>query len=290
MVQFRRCHIIAASLIFLLSASPALAVHRSHPLAASYLLQVNGETYDAKAANVKRAPASLTKIMTALLVLERCTSDQVVTVTRNAALETGSRIGVKKGQKFTVHSLLAATLMASANDACRALAEHVAGSEPAFVALMNARAKELHMENTRFTNVCGHDNARHYSTAADLAVVSKEALRHPLFNDLVSKRYMRISTVNGKQSYTVRNLNRLIGRYPGARGVKTGTTRQAGQCLVALVEREDTRVLLVMMRSPDRWRAAPAILNEAFAENALDKRKIAADGVTDPILNELVMQ
>jgi len=289
MIFFRRWYIVllAASLLPAL-VSPATAARSRHPAAASYLLQVNGETYDARGADVKRAPASLTKIMTALVVLEHTSPDRVVTVSRTSARETGSRIGLRKGEKLTVRSLLAATLMASANDACRALAEHVAGSQEKFVALMNIRAKQLQMNNTKFTNVCGHDDAGHYSTARDLARLTTEALRHPLFADLVSRRAMRICTVNGRHHYAVKNLNRLIGRYPGARGVKTGTTPEAGQCLVALVERDDTTVLLVLMRARNRWSAAPVMLNAAFAEAAADEGDDDDEAAT--ALNELVVK
>ena len=231
---------------------------------AAYLLQVNGETFQERNSNTRRPPASLTKIMTALIIMERCDLDEVVVVSRGAARETGSRIGLRQGERLTVRNLLAATLMASANDACRALADHEAGNQKNFVAKMNARARKLKMKNTRFSNACGHDSANLYSTAHDLAILTNDAMQIPLFTKLVAKRSMRITTKDGR-SYYLKNLNRLIGNYPGAQGVKTGTTPNAGQCLVAIAERKDKKVLLVIMHAKNRWRTARGMLDAAFA-------------------------
>jgi D-alanyl-D-alanine carboxypeptidase (penicillin-binding protein 5/6) len=238
----------------------------------SYLLQVNGRTYREKGPDIRRAPASLTKIMTALIVMEHCRMDEVVTVSRGASRETGSRIGLRRGDRLTVRDLLAATLIASANDAARALADHEAGNQQAFVKQMNERARSLKLHNTRFTNACGHDHAGLYSTANDLAILADRALRIPLFADLVARRAMRIATLKGGRSFGLRNKNRLIGRYPGALGVKTGTTPNAGQCLVALAERGDTKVFLVIMQAKSRWRTAPAMLDAGFAASSTAKR------------------
>jgi len=256
--------------VLLLAAIPAQNVEAaasafSNP-PPSYLLRVNGQTFRERNPHTRRAPASLTKIMTALIVIEGCDDlDEVVVVSRGAALETGSRIGLRRGERLTVRNLLAATLMASANDACRALADHAGGNQKDFVALMNARARSLGLENTRFSNACGHDSAGLYSTAHDLAVLSEKAMSVPLFANMVARRSMRIKTVNGGRTFYLRNKNRLIGNYPGALGIKTGTTPNAGQCLVALAEREDRKVLLVIMHARRRWQTAPAMLDAAFA-------------------------
>lgn len=255
----------------LVSAADAASSPFADP-PASYLLQINGRTFRERRPDLRRPPASLTKIMTALVVLERCDLDEVVTVSSGAARETGSRIGLRRGERLKVRDLLAATLMASANDAARALADHVGGNQKAFVKQMNERARSLKLRNTRFTNAAGHDHSGLYSTASDLAVLAEKALGIPLFCELVARRSMRITTVRGNRSYWLKNKNRLIGRYPGARGVKTGTTPNAGQCLVALAVRDNTRVLLVIMQSKNRWRAAPAMLDAAFAAGSGSKR------------------
>lgn len=257
---------MAAALIFIPAGT---AAGRSYHPAPSYLIKINGEVYRQQNAYIRRAPASLTKMMTALVVMERCGLDEVVVVSHGAARETGSRIGLRRGEKFRVRDLLAATLIASANDACRALADHACGNQKDFVVQMNARARALDLDNTHFTNACGHDNRGLYSNAKDLARLAEKAMQVPQFAKLVSIRSMRITTTDGKRSYYLRNKNRLIGRYPGAIGVKTGTTPNAGQCLVALAERQDKKVLLVIMHSRNRWSAAPALLDAAFAASSV---------------------
>ena len=257
-----------ALVTLLFPAAPTPMAEAASPFAhppASYILQVNGETYRQRNADMRRPPASLTKIMTGLIILEQCDLDEVVSVSRGAARETGSRIGLRRGDKLKVRDLLAATLMASANDACRALADHACGTQKAFVERMNDRARQLHMKNTRFTNACGHDSVGLYSTANDLALLTRKAMNDPGFAELVARRSMQIKTVKGNRSFYLRNKNRLIGRYPGALGVKTGTTPNAGKCLVALAEREDRKVLLVIMNARRRWQTAPAMLDAAFA-------------------------
>jgi serine-type D-Ala-D-Ala carboxypeptidase (penicillin-binding protein 5/6) len=249
---------------FLASGAAAANSPFAHP-PTSYLLQVNGQTYREKSPNLRRPPASLTKIMTALIVLENSRMDEVVTVSAGASRETGSRIGLKRGDRLKVRDLLAATLIASANDAARALADHLGGNQKAFVKLMNDRARSLKLQNTHFTNACGHDQKGLYTTANDLAILTQRALRNPLFAELVARRTMRITTMKGNRSYSLKNKNRLIGRYPGAKGVKTGTTPRAGKCLVALAERGDTRVFLILMNARHRWQTAPAMLDAGFA-------------------------
>jgi len=233
-------------------------------VAPSYLLTIDGETVWAHRPERRLAPASLTKIMTALLVLEREPLDRVVTVSSGAAAESGARIGLRRGDRMTVGDLLAATLIFSANDACRALADHVGGDRERFVTLMNARAGKLGLKATRFSNPCGHDHPRHYSSAQDLAVLAETALENEIFRDLVSRRQQQIRTVDGKRRFDLRTSNHLLGRYPGTAGVKTGRTPDAGACLIALAQREGTRVLLVMLHARNRWHDAAAMLDRAF--------------------------
>ena len=272
---------VAAFLLSCIPARPADAARSPFVNAPpSYVLQVNGQIYRQKNSDKRRAPASLTKMMTALIAIEQLDLDEVVTVSRGAARETGCRIGLRRGDRLKVRDLLAAALMHSANDACRALADHAAGSQSAFVAMMNARAKRMHLYGTHFTNASGHDNERHYSTARDLAVLADTAMRNPIFASVVTRRTMRITTVNGRRTFYLRSTNRLLGRYPGARGVKTGTTPAAGQCLVAMAQRRDTKVLLVILRSRNRWSTAPAMLDAAFAAKM---PHVGAAGSEEPV-------
>ena len=207
-------------------------------------------------------------MMTGLLVLERADPGEVVTVSGEASRETGTRLGLKEGDRMSVIELLGATLLGSANDACHVLADHVAGSETKFVALMNSRAREMGLSNTRFANACGHDAPGMRSTARDLALLAETAMGNPVFAKMAGLEDGWISTADGGKKFPLENKNLLIGRYRGAIGVKTGFTESAGKCLVALAERGGKRVLLVLLNAPDRWWKAEEILDAAFARGS----------------------
>lgn len=250
-----------------LLAQTALAASQPDPfpqVAASYLVEVDGNTVWAKQPDRHLPPASLTKLMTALLVLEHNHPDETVTITPDATRETGSRLGLKNGERFRMQDLLAAALLPSANDACQALADHLAGDERSFVARMNRRAQELGMHGTHFTNACGHDENNHYSTAHDLSLLAHALLKHESVLDITAQTELHIATLDGQHSYTLQNKNALIGRYDGARGLKTGFTPNAGKCLVAYAQRGDHTVLLVLLHGKDRWWDAVDVLDLAF--------------------------
>jgi len=234
-------------------------------VAAAYLVKVDGREVWARNPSTRLPPGSLAKMMTALLVLERADLRSVVTVSREASRETGSRLGLDAGDRMLVIDLLAATLIGSANDACHVLAEHIAGSETKFVTLMNARAREMGLSDTRFANACGHDAPGMRSTARDLARLAETAMGNAVFAKMAGLEDGWISTADGGKKFPLENKNLLIGRYRGAVGVKTGFTGRAGKCLVALAERGGKRVLLVMLNAPDRWWKAEEILDAAFA-------------------------
>lgn len=233
-------------------------------VASSYVLKFNGDTLWAKNAERKRPPASLTKMMTGLIALKKTSMEDVVTVGRLAARETGMRIGLKEGERFYMGDLLAAALMHSANDACHAIADYIGGNEASFVKMMNEEALALGMKNTHFQNACGHDNRRHYSTAGDLAILAEEAVKDERYIRIASAVRSEIKTVGGGRKFWIENKNELIGRYPGAMGVKTGFTRRAGKCLVAFVERGEGKALLVMLNAPNRWWGAVDMLDAAY--------------------------
>ena len=253
--------------VTLLPVSVALAASPADPfpqVARAYLVIVDGTDIWEHAASDKVAPASLTKLMTALLVDETAKLDEVVAVSTKAGTETGSRMGLKGGERLRVKDLLAAAMIASANDACRALAEWRDGSEAEFVQRMNRKAAALGLKDTRFVNACGHDAAGHYSTARDLAKLSDAAMARPSIAEFARQIEMTVATVDGTRSYKLTNRNALIGRYDGAVGVKSGFTAKAGKCVIAQAERNGVRVLLVMLGGRDRWWDAHAMLNHAF--------------------------
>ncbi len=219
----------------------------------------------------KLFPASVTKIMTLLLVMEAIDSgrlnltDEVVT-SATAAAKGGSQIWLKEGETMTVDELLRAAAIYSANDACEALGEHIAGSEEALVQMLNDRAKELGMNDTHFDNCTGLDDATdtHLTSAFDVALMSVELLRHELI-----QKYSTVwmDSLRGGATELV-NTNKLIRFYEGATGLKTGTTAKAGCCVSASAMRGGTHLVAVIMGSPtsdDRFNGAKALLNWGFA-------------------------
>ena len=221
------------------------------------------------AADEQMPPASITKIMTLLLVFEAMDSGKFsletkVTASEYACSMGGSQIWLEPGEVFTVNDLLKAAAISSANDACVALAEMVSGSEETFVALMNERAQELGMKNTVFKNCTGLDAEGHVSTARDIAIMSAELLKH--------KDIRNYSTVwmdslrNGETELT--NTNRLVRFYKGCTGLKTGSTDEAGCCLSASAERNGMELISVTLGSPntnERFASARKLLDYGFA-------------------------
>ncbi|MGB9826330.1 MAG: D-alanyl-D-alanine carboxypeptidase family protein, partial [Desulfofundulus sp.] len=191
-----------------------------------------GQVLYAKNAHQPRPPASTTKILTALLAIEGGKLDQVVTVSPGAAAVGESSMHLFPGQHLTLEQLLYGALLRSGNDACVAIAEHIAGSEANFVLLMNQKARQLGARDSHFCNPHGLPARGHLSSAYDLALLTRYALKNPTFKSLVSTRYHGFSTPPWGE-YHLHNTNRLLWSYQGADGVKTGTTSEAGMCLVA---------------------------------------------------------
>jgi D-alanyl-D-alanine carboxypeptidase (penicillin-binding protein 5/6) len=235
-------------------------------LAHAYLVQAGDRELWAADADRRLPPASLTNVMTGLIVLEDYRPRQEVMIDRSAAQATGSRLKLRAGERFSVEALLTATLLASANDACTALAQAHAGSIDAFVAKMNVRAAALGLANTNFANPCGYDAPRHYSSARDLARITRAALAHPAFAELVAKPAARIATTDGRRKFRLRNKNALIGSYAPAIGVKSGFTNGAGKCLIVLARKNGVEVLLVMLHANNRWWDAIGVIEHAFDE------------------------
>jgi serine-type D-Ala-D-Ala carboxypeptidase (penicillin-binding protein 5/6) len=211
-------------------------------------------------AGKRMSPASLTKIMSALVILEKGKLDDLVTISPNAARAHKTHLRVKAGQVFRLEDLLKAMLIVSANDACLAAVEHVGGDEAQFVALMNAKAAALGLADTHFSNGCGFDNPDHYSTAEDLGTLSVMALDQPIFRQLVREERAIITPVNGHHAYVLLTTNRLLGRIPGVEGIKTGFTSKAGRCLIAKVSQNGSDLLLVILNSKRRWNTATNLI------------------------------
>lgn len=235
--------------------------------AAAVLMEAStGTVLYARNEHQPRPPASTTKIMTALLALERGHLGQRISISHRATRIGGSTITLHPGEVLTLEELLQGLLLESGNDAAVAIAEGLAGSVPAFVALMNQRARELGAWNTCFANPHGlpERGRLHYSTAFDLALIARRALEIPRFRELVRSRTAELSGDEQRWARHLRNTNRLLWYFLGADGVKTGTTRAAGQCLVASATRDGWRLIAVVLRSANRWRDAAALLDYGF--------------------------
>ena len=217
----------------------------------------------------KLAPASITKIMSLLLVMEAIENEKLtlntkVSCSEHAASMGGSQIWLEVGEQMTVDELLRASVIASANDATVALAEAVSGSEEAFVSLMNKRAKELGMKNTTFKNACGLDADGHLTTGKDVAIMASVLIKHELI-----KKYSTVwmdALRDGKSELT--NTNKLVRYYNGATGLKTGTTSKAGCCVAATAERDGMELVAVVMgaeNSNERFTGAKKLLDYGFA-------------------------
>jgi D-alanyl-D-alanine carboxypeptidase (penicillin-binding protein 5/6) len=210
------------------------------------------------------SPASLTKIMSALIILENGELDDLVTVSKNAARAPKTHLRLKVGEVYRLKDLLKAMMMVSANDACLAAIEHVGGNEEQFVKLMNAKATSLGLHDTHFSNGCGFDGMDHYSTAEDLARLSEVAMGNAVFREVVKEEREIITPVTGYRTYVLHNTNRLLGRIPGVEGVKTGFTSRAGRCLIAKVSQNETDLLLVILNSNRRWNTAKSLIDYGF--------------------------
>lgn len=218
----------------------------------------------------KLEPASVTKVMTMLLIMEaldegRITKDDMITVSANAAGMGGSQVFLKEGEQMTVHDMLKAIAVASGNDASVAMAEHLAGSEAAFVQAMNTRAAELGMEDTTFQNCTGLPAEGHLTSAHDIALMSRELiLNHPGIQEYTT---IWMDTLRDGQ-FQLANTNKLIYYYNGATGLKTGSTDKALFCLSATAMRDNMELIAVVLGSPtssDRFESAKSLLNYGFA-------------------------
>jgi len=262
----------------------------------SALVHAQGPTIDAKAsllmeaetgkvliennAHEKLAPASVTKVMTMLLIYEaldqeRIKWDDIVTTSTHAASMGGSQIFLEVEEKQSVRDLTKAIVIASANDAAVAMAEFIAGSEEAFVTMMNNKAKALGMDSTNFVNSCGLDAPGHLTSAFDIALMSRELMiKYPEVVKFATIRLDKIThkTARGEEEFGLTNTNRLIRNYPGTTGLKTGSTSEALYCISATAEKEGMELIAVVLGAPDpaiRFDSAMKLLDYGYSNFAL---------------------
>ena len=271
-ISFLLCIIIAGTFLSF-SVISANEDEKLDVKAKSYVLMdvSNGKLLLGKNEHERLYPASVTKIMTLLLVIEKIDSGKLsledkVTASTAAAGKGGSQIWLKEGETMTVDELLRAAAIGSANDACTALAEHIAGSEEGFVKLMNAKANELGMKDTNFENCTGldDDTENHLTSAYDIALMSRELLSHERIQNYTT---VCMDSLRSGATELV-NTNKLVRFYKGTTGLKTGTTSKAGHCISASAMRKNLHLIAVVLgaeNSTDRFEGAKALLNYGFA-------------------------
>ena len=206
--------------------------------------------------------ASTTKTMTALVVLENCSPDEVVTVPREAVGIEGSSLYLAYGERLTVRDLLYGLMLRSGNDCAVALAIHTAGSVPAFAELMNARAAQMGLVNTHFVTPNGLHDKEHYTSCYELALIGAEALKNPVFREIVSTEYYTFES--SIRRLTVKNKNTMLWDYEGCIGIKTGYTSQAGRCLLFAAERDGMLLVGCVMNCRPMFDVAPVMLDYGF--------------------------
>lgn len=212
--------------------------------------------------NMQLAPASTTKIMTAIIASEHYNSGDLLTVPQEA-LVGGSTMGLSAGEQLTFRSLLYGMMLNSGNDAAYTLAYNYPGGLYSFIAKMNERAKTLGAKNTHFDNPAGFDSPTHYSSAYDLLLIGKEAMKNAKLGKVFSTKETSVSSVDKVHNHLLKNLNKLL-QEDGVIGMKTGTTEMAGESLVGLIEKNNQTILTVMLNSQDRFGETKTLLDWIF--------------------------
>ena len=224
----------------------------------------SGQVLWEKNGYVRRAPASTTKIVTAYMGIMEAKPHQVIKVSQKAAWTEGSRLHIVAGSKYYLKDLLTGLMMRSGNDAAVAIAEGLAGDVPHFAHRMNVLVQRLGAFNSHFENPNGLPAKGHYSSAMDLATITHIALQDARFRAIVSQKSAQVHSLDGRIRM-VNNTNRLLWTYPGAIGVKTGTTRAAGRCLVSAAERQGFGLVAVVLKAADRWGDSERLLDYGYS-------------------------
>ncbi len=262
---------LLASVLFVpVGASAAPTAISTNARAAALIDVESGRILYSSRGNERMKIASLTKIMTAIVAIEHGNLSDAVRTSRRAAGKEGSSIYLKVGEEMSLQNLLYGLMLRSGNDAATAIAEHVGGSEEGFVYLMNKKAELLGLENTRFANPHGLDDADHYSSANDMAKLTAYALRNAVFRDIVKTRVKTVPNPNDSWDYNWTNKNKMLALYEGADGVKTGYTKQAFRCLVSSATRNGQQLAAVTLNDGDDWADHRRLLDWGFGNYPLE--------------------
>lgn len=247
---------------------PSTAYQEAPQTTARSVIVLDGKTgvslYE-KNPHLKHLPASTTKLMTALVALEKCSPQDVITV--NRVEKEGSQMGLAAGDKLTVESLLYGLLLPSGNDAAFALSQNCATTEDEFIAKMNDKAKELEMNETHFVNPAGFDDDLQYSTAADLAKLARVATGNPLIAKIVKTKSTVVTDSTGLKTYYLENVDKLLGIVDGIEGVKSGETDGALEILLTKTTRNGNSIIISLLGSKDRFQETQKLIEWAFANH-----------------------
>lgn len=268
-----------------LPAVPGLVISPSDPLqkltarSAVVMDAVSGQILYERDMNARRFPASTTKIMTLIVALEHGNLDDVVTIGADAAGAEGSTLWLEKGDKISLRELLTGMMMHSGNDATIAVADHIAGSVPAFARMMTEKAQALGAKDTNFVNPNGLPDDNHYTTAHDLAVIASYGYSLPDFESIVNQQEISYDWVKDPAK-KLRNENQMLWLYRGSNGVKTGYTEKAGRCLVSAAKRDGMQLVAVVLDSVYMWNDSIALLDYGFAQATPETLVKAGEVVT----------
>ncbi|MBQ2955165.1 MAG: D-alanyl-D-alanine carboxypeptidase [Clostridia bacterium] len=274
LVMFFLCAPVRADAEISVDARAAILIERE-----------SGRVLYEKNADTRYPMASTTKIMTALIAVEHCRMDEIVTAGPNASGVPGTSIYLGKGEQLTMYQMLQGLMLRSGNDAAVAIAEHIAGDVKSFAALMNARASMLGAD-AYFVTPNGLDEGGHSASARAMALITRAAMENETFRELVGTQEAVIPWVDNEYSRVLRNKNRLLREYEGATGVKTGFTSAAGRCLVFSAERDGMELIGVVLNCPDWFGEAERLLDWGFANFSMVTAAEAGEKVAEAnILN-----
>ena len=271
--------------IFLLMPCTADAI-ADEAYSACVINGVTGEVVFEKNAYEEHQMASTTKIMTAVVALENSNPDDVITVSQDAAIQEGSSAYIQPGDQIYMRDMLFGLMLNSGNDAAYAIAEYISGSREAFADVMNWYAwNKIGAVHTQFINPSGLNGEGHYSTAYDMALIARYAMRNPEFRRIVATRTMIAQPLNRQEPLYFSNHNRLLDLYDGCIGIKTGYTSTAGRCLVSAAERDGMMFIAVTLDDKDDWNDHMEMLDDAFsrhyAKAAVSKNQVVKKAVVD---------
>src|SRR5690625_1546361 len=256
---------VSIFIVLFLFPTSGLATNETFTLSAEHAIVMESESgkvlYE-KDANVKKPIASITKIMTALIAIENGQLDDPVVISENAEQIYGSSLYLKKGEQMTLESLLYGLMLRSGNDASIAIAEHIGGSEEGFVAMMNEKAEKIGMTNTHLKNPHGLDEADHYSTAYDMALLMREAIKDEQFQQISETKKYKPK----EKDYPYINKNQLLhGMYDASTGGKTGFTKRSGRTLISTAKKNKMTLIAVTLNAPDDWKDHMTMFETTFS-------------------------